>query len=131
MYVLVEIFLKTSYNYYNDCNVKNIKHKRDIYMEQNDILSNNLVRSINKIEKLEAKLRKAKECAREEIKKQVSKQTFDELTEKIHEHGYSEEQVIVEEIEKKEKEKQKIEYEDYIAIIKIYSTISSNTTNTK
>lgn len=98
-------------------------------MEQNDILTKQLIREINKIEKLEAKIREQKEHARNEIKKQISKKTFDEMTNQISENGYGEEQVIVEEIEKKELENQKIEYEDYIAVLKMYSTISINKAN--
>ena len=51
------------------------------------------------------------------------------MTNQISENGYGEEQVIVEEIEKKELENQKIEYEDYIAVLKMYSTISINKAN--
>ena len=100
-------------------------------MEQNDILSKQLTHKINKIEKLEAKIREEKEEARNEIKKQISKKTFDEMISQISEDGYAEEQVIVQEIEDKELEKQKIEYEDYIAVLKMYSTISINKTNNK
>lgn len=98
-------------------------------MEQNDILSKQLIHKINKIEKLEAKIREEKEEARNEIKKQISKKTFDEMISQISEDGYAEEQVIVQEIENKELEKQKIEYEDYIAVLKMYSTISINKIN--
>ena len=48
-------------------------------MDQNDILSNELIKKINKIEKMEAKLQHEKEIARQDILKEISKKTFDEL----------------------------------------------------
>ena len=64
-----------------------------------------------------------------EIKKQISKETFDELTGKISQHGYSAEQLIINKIVEKELNEQKIEYDDYISIFKIYNVISSQNNN--
>ena len=98
-------------------------------MEQNDIISKQLLHRINKIEKLESRLRKEKELARDEIKKQISKKTFSEMTSQISESGYAEEQVVVQGREKKELDKQKIEYDDYVTVLKMYNTISINKSN--
>mgnify|MGYP005855670069 FL=1 len=95
-------------------------------MDQNDILSNELIKKINKIEKMEAKLQHEKEIARQDILKEISKKTFDELMSKVEENGYPDEQVIVENIQRKEVERQKIEYDDYITIVRMYTTTSQS-----
>lgn len=95
-------------------------------MDQNDILSNKLIKKINKIEKMEAKLQHEKEIARQDILKEISKKTFDELMSKVEENGYPDEQVIVENIQRKEVERQKIEYDDYITIVRMYTTTSQS-----
>lgn len=95
-------------------------------MERNDILSNKLIKKINNIEKSEAKLQSEKENARQEILKEVSKKTFDELLDKVEENGYPNEQLIIENIRKKEAERQKIEYDDYVAVVKMYTTTSQS-----
>lgn len=95
-------------------------------MEQNDILSNGLLKKINKIEKLEASIKKQKEEALIAIRKELPKTTFLELTKQISDNGYSDEQLLVEEISDKEAKRQKLEYDDYIAILKMYNGIASN-----
>lgn len=95
-------------------------------MDQNDILSNKLIKKINKIERMEAKLQHEKEIARQDILKEISKKTFDELMSKVEENGYPDEQVIVENIQRKEVERQKIEYDDYITIVRMYTTTSQS-----
>ena len=95
-------------------------------MEQNDILSKKLIKKINKIEKMEALIKSEKDKALIEIRKQLPKDTFKEMSEKIGQHAYSDEQLIVEEIQEKEAQKQKLEYDDYIAILRIYNAIAPN-----
>ena len=95
-------------------------------MDQNDILSNKLIKKINKIEKMEAKLQYEKEVARQNILKEISKRTFDELMSKVEENGYPDEQLIVEDIQKKEVQRQKIEYDDYITVVRMYTTTSES-----
>lgn len=95
-------------------------------MDQNDILSNKLIKKINKIEKMEAKLQHEKEVARQNILKEISKRTFDELMSKVEENGYPDEQLIVEDIQKKEVQRQKIEYDDYITVVRMYTTTSES-----
>lgn len=95
-------------------------------MDQNDILSNKLIKKINKIEKMEAKLQHEKEVARQNILKEISKKTFDELMSKVEENGYPDEQLIVEDIQRKEVQRQKIEYDDYITVVRMYTTTSES-----
>lgn len=95
-------------------------------MDRNDILSNKLIKKINKIEKSDAKLQLEKEAARQDILKEISKATFDELLDKVQKDGYPDEQLIVKNIRKKEKERQKLEYDDYIAIVRMYTTTSES-----
>lgn len=75
---------------------------------------------------MEAKLQHEKEIARQDILKEISKKTFDELMSKVEENGYPDEQVIVENIQRKEVERQKIEYDDYITIVRMYTTTSQS-----
>ena len=95
-------------------------------MDRNDLLSNKLIKRINKIEKSDAKLQHEKEIARQDILKEISKETFDELLDKVEENGYPDEQLIVENIRKKEAERQKIEYDDYITVVRMYTTTSQS-----
>lgn len=95
-------------------------------MEQNDILSNKLIKEITKIEKLEASIQLKKETALIEIRKQFPKETFIEITDKICQYGYSDEKMVVESIKEKEAKKQKLEYDDYVAILRMYSSIEPN-----
>lgn len=95
-------------------------------MEQNDILNNKLIKKISKIEKMEAAIKMQKDAALLEIKKQLPKKTFLEMTEMIDEYAYSDEQLVVEEIRGKEAQKQKLEYDDYIAVLRIYNNIAPN-----
>lgn len=107
------------------------KCAKEIYMDQNDILSNKLIKRINKIEKLDAKLQHEKENVRQDIIKEISKKTFDELIDKVEENGYPDEQLIVENIRKKEIERQKIEFDDYIAVVRMYTTTSQSNNKSK
>lgn len=93
-------------------------------MEHNDILSSQLIRKINSIEKKEAKISEEKQKALPEIKKEFPKDTFIEVTNIIikSKKVYTEEQNIVKEIRKKE-EIGCLEYDDYMAILKIYGSI--------
>lgn len=95
-------------------------------MDRNDILSNKLIKKINKIEKIDAKLRTEKEAARQDILKEISKETFDELLDQVEKDGYPDEQLIVENIRGKEADRQKIEYDDYITVVRMYTTTSQS-----
>lgn len=95
-------------------------------MDRNDILSNKLIKKINKIEKINAKLQLEKEEARQDILKEISKETFDELLDQVEKDGYPDEQLIVENIRKKEADRQKIEYDDYITVVRMYTTTSQS-----
>lgn len=75
---------------------------------------------------MEAKLQHEKEVARQNILKEISKRTFDELMSKVEENGYPDEQLIVEDIQKKEVQRQKIEYDDYITVVRMYTTTSES-----
>lgn len=97
-------------------------------MEYNDILSKDLIRRINKIEKEDAKIQQEKENALIEIRKQISKSTFEDILDKIIEEGYENEKANVEEIKEKQRNKQKVEYDDYISILKMYENIAPNIT---
>lgn len=99
-------------------------------MEQNDILSNKLIKEINRIEKMEAQLREEKNKALSEIKKQLPKDTFVEMADKIISslRVYSDEQEIAKYLKQKELDKQKLEYDDYIAILKIYNNMIPSVT---
>lgn len=98
-------------------------------MEQNDVVSNKLLKRINKIEKIEAQLKKYKEEALVTIRKEIPKTTFLEMTKQIHDNAYGDEQLVVEEISEKEAKKQKLEYDDYIAVLKMYNGIIPNNIN--
>lgn len=99
-------------------------------MEQNDIVSNGLLKKINKIEKLEAQIKKQKDEALIAIRRELPKSTFLEVTKQINDYAYGDEQLIVEQISEKEARRQKLEYDDYIAILKIYNGIVPNIINT-
>ena len=94
-------------------------------MERNDILSSKLIKKINRIENMEAILKKEKDEALAEIKKQLPKDTFVEMADKIIDssHVYSNEQEIAKGLKQKEIDKQRLEYDDYIAILRIYSNM--------
>ncbi len=93
-------------------------------MEHNDILSGQLTKKINKIEKLEAKINEEKKKALPEIKKEFTKDIFIEVTDIIikSDKVYTDEQNIVREIQKKEKNGC-LEYDDYKTILQIYGNI--------
>lgn len=97
-------------------------------MDQNDILNNKLIKTINKIEKSEAKIRQEKDTALIELRKQISKDTFIGMVDKIIEQGYSDEKHAVEEIKQKEINEQKLEYDDYIAVLRMYDNIAPHIT---
>lgn len=93
-------------------------------MEQNDVLSNKLLKKINRIEKTEASIKKQKDEALTSIRKELPRKTFLEMAKKISDNAYGEDQLLVEEISKKEAERQKLEYDDYVAILKMYNGIA-------
>lgn len=98
-------------------------------MEQNDILSNGLLKKINKIEKLEAQIKKHKDEALIAIRRELPKSTFLEMTKQINDNAYGDEQLLVEQISEKEAKRQKLEYDDYTAILKMYNGIAPNMIN--
>lgn len=93
-------------------------------MEHNDILSSQLTRKINNIEKQEAKINEEKKKVLPEIKKEFTRDIFIEVTNIIIESDkiYTDEQNITKEILKKE-EDGCLEYDDYMTILRIYGTI--------
>lgn len=96
-------------------------------MEQNDILSNKLRKKMNKIERMEAEIKEEKDSVLKEIKKEVPQKTFIEMTDKIIKYAYTEEKKAAKEIKEKE-ENSKLEYDDYVAVLKMYDNIAPNIT---